>query len=235
MADIRPSSTVILIRKKSQTQDREGFQMYVMKRPKTMKAFQGYTVFPGGLLEPQDVQPEWSQYFQHSLNIHPLLPKRMDYPDRIPPISQTDTVSELPYAVAAIREVFEETGILLCQTTSPQHPTLQTLRQALLNKEMTFLDVIKKLDICFNAEKLTYIGRRVTPPPTSVFFDANFYLSVVPEDTVSIPSEREIVSENWIEPSVALDLVEQKEMTCAPATVECFNVLNTLKDSVYCL
>lgn len=227
MTNMRSASTVILLRKKS-----EGFQIYVMKRPLTMRVFQGYTVFPGGIVESQDQQFEWEHYIHHPLNTIQLLPKHLDYPLRALPATQMEFIPEFPYVIAAIREVFEETGILLCQSDneqrSPQHPTLQLYRETLLKKEITFLEMVKTLDVHLNAEKLYYIGRRITPPPTSVFFDTNFYLTIVPAGTTSIPSAKEVVADDWIEPSVALKLVAQKEIICAPATIECFHALNRL-------
>ncbi|WP_120190462.1 hypothetical protein [Ammoniphilus oxalaticus] len=235
---IRHASTVILARKNSLTDP--SFQIYLMKRPKTMQTFQSYTVFPGGMLEAQDERPEWKHYFHNCINTHLLLPERSDSPVRAFSESNQGQIPELPYVVAAIREVFEETGILLCQWNresqavkfqSGHDPALRNYRKALLTKELTFLEMVKQLDLQFDAAQLTYIGRRVTPPPKSFCFDANVYLTIVPAGAVSAPS-REAVSDEWLEPAVALQLARQREIVCAPATIECFVALQSLEKPI---
>jgi 8-oxo-dGTP pyrophosphatase MutT (NUDIX family) len=224
MTIIRLASTVILLRETKQNTGNH-LQIYTIKRPDTMKFLPGFTVFPGGAMEEEDLSENWRPFIRPDIGKYPLLlensasPNPIDLPNR-----------EMAHVVAAIREVFEETGALICQTgpkyLSPQD--LSPYRGALEKKETTFFEVIQTLEIKLDTGRLLHIGSRLTPPNRPARFNTHFYITKVPEDILMIPSISEVASDAWIDPTQAEEMWKREEILCANPTKDCFRSLAQL-------
>ncbi|UOF90385.1 hypothetical protein LSG31_21430 [Fodinisporobacter ferrooxydans] len=236
MVPIRMASTVVLL-KCLQADDVHAYDIYTMKRPDTMKFLPGYTVFPGGGLEPGDYAEEWLEYVCNFANQYEILPEREDCRTFY---GQQKGGKELDrvFVVAAIREVFEETGMLICLSDSLSEKilqpafqmTVQACQQKLLNKELTFLEAVKTLQLRFDAGQMSYIGSRLTPPGGVARFYTKFFITRVSDGMTSTPSRDEMTAEAWLKPADALDMYGRKEIVCAPPTLECLKGLQQLAD-----
>ena len=107
--------------------------------------------------------------------------------------------------IAAVRELWEESGILLADSAAPSGE-LEAARAALVAGSVTFGDLAEALDLRLRTDLLAPLSRWVTPPGYPRRFDAQFFAAVLPDDatTPSIASD-EVVALEWFRPGDALD------------------------------
>jgi len=117
----------------------------------------------------------------------------------------------LAYWVAALRETFEETGVLIHRRTdrtkSESHHQTEAealARSRLLIGEMSFMDVLENLDLRLDAEALEYSGHWVTPECEPRRYETRFFATEVRGDAVVTPHDKEMVEARWLTPTEAL-------------------------------
>jgi 8-oxo-dGTP pyrophosphatase MutT (NUDIX family) len=179
------------------------------KRPQTMKSWGGFYVFPGGSLEPGDSQ----------LSVH----------DFIGEADRSDV--DRAYYVAAARELFEEVGILLCTEAEggPVYPGEDKwlgYRRRLVEREISFADILKAERLRLNLDSLRYFGHRVTPAIRRYRFDTRFFLAELPEGQSPLPDPDEIDGALWLTPAEAIEANEQGKMEIARPTLACIRTLS---------
>jgi endoribonuclease LACTB2 len=85
--------------------------------------------------------------------------------------------------VAAVRELFEEIGVLLARDEGGVFPTaeqLAPLRRELMAEQMTFNDLLAEHKLYLRPDDLTFAGSLVTPPFSPHRFDTAFFVAVLP-------------------------------------------------------
>jgi len=147
-ADPRPAATMVLAR-----ESRDGGpELLLLRRPESSRFAAGAYVFPGGVIDPED--------------------HRAGIGDRLGPAAPERERAAL---VAALREGFEETGLLPVDE-DPDPGALREARAALLRGEMEFGEVVRSLDLRFRGMEAAYFARWVTPARLSRRYDARFFL-----------------------------------------------------------
>lgn len=167
----------------------------MVKRHHQIDFASGALVFPGGKTDPEDRNPDWAQ---HSIGF-----------DRLDPVQR-----EL--RVAAIREVFEEAGILLaCHGDGRLYEGLcdPILRAAVDRRETTFLKVVRDLDVKISLDSLVVFARWITPVMMPKRFDTFFYVVTAPAKQIAACDGHEAVDAEWIRPAEALRLSAAGERT----------------------
>ena len=188
MSEIKPAATILLLR------DDPEFEVLMVKRHHQIDFASGALVFPGGKSHAGDHDPAWAG--------HVLGWEQFDGEQR-------------GLRIAAIREVFEEAGILLARRTdgAPMggEACPMEVRAAVDRGETAFLDVVRDLDARLDLDALTVFARWITPPLTPKRFDTWFYAVRAPEDQLAACDGRETVDAEWIAPGEALRLAETGE------------------------
>ncbi|HWV37299.1 MAG TPA: MBL fold metallo-hydrolase [Vulgatibacter sp.] len=111
---------------------------------------------------------------------------------------------EVGLYVAAIRETFEEAGILFARGASRLDPaTLRRLREELLGGA-SFAALLSREGLTLDAAALTPAGRWLTPDFSPIRFDTRFFLAVAPEEQVAEVIPGELSDGGWIRPRDAL-------------------------------
>jgi 8-oxo-dGTP pyrophosphatase MutT (NUDIX family) len=136
----------------------------------------------------------------------------------------------LGHWVAAVRELYEETGILLAVTkvgerVDPQRFEIE--RQALVGKSLSFESFLKAHDLFCALDQLVYFSHWKTPRRFSMRFDTHFYLARLPEGQTPVPNPHEIEDALWVTPDRALTLFEREEL---PIIFPTFASLRALAD-----
>ena len=185
---IRPAATVLLLR------DEPEFQVLMVRRHHQIDFASGALVFPGGKTHAGDHDPSWDT--------------RSTGWDGTPP-------EERALRIAAIREVYEEAGVLLARDASGE-PFLgdtraHDARDAVSKDERAFIDVIDELALKIDLGALTVFARWITPPLTPKRFDTWFYAVRADSDQLAICDGWETVDAEWIAPQTALDLAAAGE------------------------
>jgi 8-oxo-dGTP pyrophosphatase MutT (NUDIX family) len=101
---------------------------------------------------------------------------------------------------AAIRELFEEAGVLLVRGPAPDPAMLAAWRVRLNAHEVTFAELLTSEKLEPDFDRLHAWSRWVTPSVEPKRFDATFYLAEMPAGQTTSYDDRETVEEAWIAP-----------------------------------
>lgn len=186
--DIKPAATILLLR------DAPAFEVLMVKRHHQIDFASGALVFPGGKSHAGDHDRAWAE---HALGWS-------DY-----------DAEQRGLRIAAIREVFEEAGVLLGRRLDGSAVGGEAcpldVRKAVDVGTVAFLDVVRDLGVRLNLNALTVFARWITPPLTPKRFDTWFYVADAPDDQLAACDGRETVDAEWIEPREVLRLAEVGE------------------------
>jgi glyoxylase-like metal-dependent hydrolase (beta-lactamase superfamily II)/8-oxo-dGTP pyrophosphatase MutT (NUDIX family) len=123
--------------------------------------------------------------------------------------------AERTLMACAIREAFEETGVLVALDGAASLAGAAAARERLLAGEARFHDLARENGWRFRADGLVPAGRWQTPPFSTMRFDTVFYVARVPQGQEPSIIPGELVSGEWIRPLVALDRWRHGEGTFA--------------------
>jgi 8-oxo-dGTP pyrophosphatase MutT (NUDIX family) len=178
-----PAATVMLLR------DNPGLEVLMVRRHDKTKTHAGALVFPGGKTHGEDLDAGWAD----------LAEGWADFGDE-----------QRSLRVAAIREVFEEAGILLARRRNGAGLGAGmcdlAVRKAVDAGELRFIDVIRDLDVRIDLNAVVLWARWVTPPLGTHRFDTWFYAVHAPADQEALCDGRETVDLEWVTPDAALGL-----------------------------
>jgi ribonuclease/clavin/mitogillin len=198
-------------------------EVYWVKRAEALAFMGGWHAFPGGGLAKPDAALPVSGAPQLASDAPPAagLPESLRDLDEPGP----DLLPGL--AACALRELFEETGILLSTPTVDPEDTVEP-RRALLAGEREFHDVLQTLGVKLNASPLVYAGRWVTPPFAPIRFDNRFFLLEWPPDAASEPAVHpgELEYGSWIRPAEAWEAWNRGDVLAAPPILHILEVLS---------
>jgi glyoxylase-like metal-dependent hydrolase (beta-lactamase superfamily II)/8-oxo-dGTP pyrophosphatase MutT (NUDIX family) len=180
---------------------RDGQEVLLGRRPASMSFAPDVHVFPGGRVDPTDA--------------HPSLVAR----SVVSPVAAAAALGgDLPPTqaiaayVAAIRESFEEAGVLLADVGPGSSPgALGAARAALVGGEIGFQALAAQLDLTLRTDWLVPISRWVTPPSMPRRFDARFFAAELPDGAKASLEGDEVVAHVWRRPADALDAMAAGE------------------------
>lgn len=230
MTTIRDAATVVLVREVDGR-----LQVYAQRRSPQLRAFAGVWAFPGGAVEEQDRLPQWAQLLapfderQATLlavwrekhgpavdtldfrkRLGPVIEKHLGtkIPDDPIPDSSQDPAANLAAWVAGMRELFEETGVLLVEGEIPERSALRAWRQKVMRGELSFSAFLLDHALQPNPSRLRYMGRLVTPSTEKRRFDTRFFLAALPPGQ-EVDGGRDVVGEavegGWFLPQEMLE------------------------------
>lgn len=202
----RPSSTVILLRDTPGAA--EPFSVLMLERHGNV-TFPGVHAFPGGVVEAGDHVPHGARLPAGQAW---AAPGEGDRPE-----------TALPFWIAAVREAFEEVGILLARRAGrplagPLSPELLALRER-LRRDEPFAALLAEHGLVLDTEGLHYFARWITPPQNPRRFDTRFLVARAPDGQEPVVDGTETVSCRWLGPRAALAAYERDEIQLIPPTV----------------
>ena len=205
-ASPRPSSTVIVL---AEVRDADGpFSVLLLERHGSI-AFPGATAFPGGVVDAGDADAPGA---------------RLPATQRWAPAGEGDRPPEaLGYWVAAVRELFEETGVLLAARggrvlEGPLPPDLEALRTRVAAGE-PFAGVLAPAGLVPATDALFYFARWITPIGNPRRWDTRFLIGRLPAGQEPVADGTETVSCTWMSPRAALRAYEAGRIVLIPPTV----------------
>lgn len=177
-AEPRPAATIVVA---WQSPDDAPYKVLLLQRPDKARFAAGAYVFAGGVIDDSDGSPE-------ALD---LLPTALREP-------------EGEAAVAALREMFEETGLL--PSDQPVDPdAAATVRRELLLGNMDFSSAMAQLGAAFGQLRAAYLSRWITPARFARRYDTRFFVTVLEAATPPVPElTDELAGYVWIAPEDAV-------------------------------
>ena len=180
------------------TRERAGrLQVYLLRRSSTSGYMPGSFVFPGGLLDPHDRDADfWGEHID-------LTPGAVDRR-----LGGEDGFDALGYAVAAVRETFEESRALLAGRRRPGQADYEeacALRSSCGAEHGWFNRLAGDGGWVLSLSALWRWERWITPAAMPRRFDTRFFVSTLPEGQRCLADSYETTEGIWIEPRDALE------------------------------
>lgn len=117
----------------------------------------------------------------------------------------------LAHYVAALRELFEEAGVLLADP-QPSGASLDAARRSLLRGEIGLVDLADELDVRLRTDLLAPIAHWTTPPVMPRRFDTRFFAAELPEGAEPSFEVDEVIAHRWLTARGALDAMAAGEI-----------------------
>lgn len=183
-AEAVPAATIMILRDAPKSGDLE---VFMVVRHHQIDFASGALVFPGGKAAPGDSDPGVRTYCDGAEGLDDV---------------------QLNLHVAAIREAFEESGVLLARKSGEEAlvgpdivESLDGFRQPLDKGELAILDFLRENDLRLACDMLVPFAHWVTPTMMPKRFDTYFYLAVAPEGQAALHDGKETVDSVWAEPN----------------------------------
>ncbi len=200
---IRNAATVMLVR------DADiGLEVFMLRRTGNAAFGAGMYVFPGGRVDDAD----------HADELEPFC----DGLDDADASAQLGVESGgLAYWVAAIRECFEEAGILLAapRDGSPLDVKAND-RHAVHDGSLSLVDLCRRDDLVLDLATTQYVDHWITPMGEKRRFDTRFYVTEAPDGQDGFHDDKETVDSLWVQPAEALRMQAAGELMMMPPTIK---------------
>jgi 8-oxo-dGTP pyrophosphatase MutT (NUDIX family) len=208
------ASTIVIVRPDPDG----GFEVLMTRRHAEMQFLGGFLVFPGGGVENEDCSEEMLSLCRGLT--------RLDA-QRILGADLGAAVS-LGHWVAAVRELFEETGIHFFVDENNEIPDssraglaerLGKMRGVLSNGSLHLSQLLESERLFCDLGRLTYLFHRITPEKYPVRFDTRFYLAALPPNQTPLKSSEEVSESLWVTPKFALEESAAGQFPMMPPTI----------------
>ncbi|MCF8589987.1 NUDIX hydrolase [Gordonia liuliyuniae] len=185
---VRDASTVVLVR-----DGQDGIEVFLQRRVKQMAFAGGMTVFPGGGVDPRDCDAvvQWAG------------PDVAFWAD----VFSTDEASARALVCAAVRETFEECGVLLAGTADAVHDDPASLfgeRARLEAKEISLSEFLDAQGLVLRADLLRPLAHWITPKNETRRYDTRFFLAAMPDAQEADGATSEAAEAKWMTAAAAI-------------------------------
>jgi 8-oxo-dGTP pyrophosphatase MutT (NUDIX family) len=196
----RDAATVILLR-----DEVDGFSVFMVKRHAKSGFMAGAYVFPGGVLDAEDEAPSVL-----------ARTRGRTAEEAARALGEPSSARALALYVAALRETFEEAGVLLGHGSTTD---LGDWRRRLVAGEVSFESVLETLGWELAVDALIPLARWVTPEVEPRRYDARFFLARAPHAQDAAHDRVEVTAGEWLRPRDALDRGARGEIQLPPPTL----------------
>ena len=194
---IEDAATVVLLRDGA-----DGIETWLLTRVRNMAFAGGMTVFPGGRLDDADADLPFAPSADADFS---ELAQRFG----------TDPVVARRLVGAAVRETFEETGVLLTVPSAD----LADARSAVEAGTMSFGDLLREYGLAIDGSHVRPWSRWVTPPNQVRRYDTRFFLAALPDGARAADVTSESTHAAWVSIAEAIDLARSGERRLLPPTL----------------
>ena len=217
----KSAATVILLRRA----EPKGLEVFLTRRSAIMPFLGGMYCFPGGSVRKEDLT---DRMLNGCFGLTPAQARKIIG-------AQFSPQQAMGFWVAAVRELFEEVGILLAveESGSPfiadaaRAGVLAEKHAALLNNSLNFLSLLEAEKLRCDLGSLAHFSHWQTPAQVATRFDTHFFLAVFPRGQTPRAGCEEVVHSLWVTPDRGLELFKRGEL---PMIFPTFAALRTLAD-----
>jgi 8-oxo-dGTP pyrophosphatase MutT (NUDIX family) len=208
---LRDAATVMLVRDRP-----HGPEVFMLRRTLNAAFVGGFYVFPGGAVDPADRHPD----------VEPLCD---GLTDREASFQLSVESGGLAYWVAAIRECFEEAGVLLATNQAGEvirfdHPDTEAAysrhRHAVHDGDLRLVDLCRREQLRLIAGDIHYVSHWITPVGEPRRFDTRFFVARAPDAQEPLHDDNETIASLWMRPADALDRQAAGELQMITPTLK---------------
>ena len=213
----KQASTVVLLRNGD-----PGLEVYLLRRTKGMPFAGGMTAYPGGGVDPRDADVEigW---------VGPT-------PGEWAAAFGCDEPMARELVCAAVRETFEEAGVLLAgEAQGAVVPDVsgddwEEQRQALLSRELSLAELLAGRGLALRSDLLRPFAHWITPPVEPRRYDTKFFAAALPAGQHARDVSGEADEVTWLRPAVALAEMTGGTRPMLPPTIHTLGQLEPFPD-----
>lgn len=199
-----------------------GLEVFMIKRSSRLGFLGGAHVFPGGAVDAEDSS--------QAVECHA---KGFDAAAAAAALGVTSGPRARGHYVAAIRELFEEAGVLLARSADgslygaggASGLALSRHRAGLADGSIDFCSVLEALGAKLATETLSYFAHWITPASEPKRFDTRFFLTVMPPGQEAAHDAVESTHGEWLRPADALARYARGTMPMVFPTICCLDRL----------
>ncbi|MFW6204322.1 MAG: NUDIX hydrolase [Actinomycetota bacterium] len=207
----RPASTVVLLRDSAQ-----GPEVYLLRRRSSMAFAAGMHAFPGGAVDERDVAD-------------PVVSWHGPAPGEWARLLGVSEPEARGFVLAAVRETFEEAGVLLADHANPvRHaaktdlaptgPDWEAERTALVERRLALSELLDRRGLAVRSDLLAPWAHWVTPRFEKRRYDTWFFVAALPESQAARDVSGEADQVVWVRPEEALATAARGEVALLPPT-----------------
>ncbi|MGK5110541.1 MULTISPECIES: NUDIX hydrolase [unclassified Geodermatophilus] len=217
-AEPKQAATVLLLRDGT-----PGLEIYLLRRTKGMPFAGGMTAYPGGGVDPRDgdVETAWAG----------------PPPARWAEAFGCDERMARELVCAAVRETFEEAGVLLAGSADGNDvvPDVsgdewEAQRQALLTRELSLAELLADRGLALRSDLLRPFAHWVTPPVEPRRYDTKFFVAALPVGQEARHVTGEADEASWLTPEAALTEMRGGTRPMLPPTIHTLGQLAPFAD-----
>jgi len=213
-AEVALAATVMLVRPAATL---SGLEVFLQRRVASMEFAPSVVVFPGGRVDPRDAREDvvWAGR------------SPQDWAE----VLGVDEASARLLVTAAIRELFEESGVLLAGPDADSvvadvsSPTWHERRTGLAGHELSLADVLAAEGLVLRSDLLSYRAHWITPTFERRRYDTRFFAAAVPDGQVPDDQTSEVDHADWADPAEVLDALTEGAVLMFPPTQVCLEDL----------
>ena len=204
-----PAATLVLLRDTT-----PGVEVLLTQRHRANKFAGGDFVFPGGKIEVDD-NPDDADAWCIGLD-----------PERAAArLGTPDARTAVGYLVGAIRETFEEVGILLAVDEAGHDarvdaPRFADYRAACQNDNQAFWAMVRTEKLRLTPDRLAFFAHWITPEESPYRYDTHFFATSLPAGQTPVADDHEVVAMRWLSPLGAIDAFKRGEISLRNPTVQ---------------
>ena len=213
---LRDAATVLILRDGA-----EGLEVFMLRRNLNSDFVGGAHVFPGGAVDLED---------RHA-DLGPVCQGRTDVD-----ASRRLGIERggLAFWVAAIRESFEEAGVLLAYGPDGEIVDLDhhagrerwvEHRTEVDTGRRRLIEVCEAEGLRLAVDGMHYFGHWITPEGAPRRYDTRFFLAAAPARQTPLHDDHEVIANEWVRPAEAVERVLAGQLTMMPPTVSCLRAV----------
>jgi 8-oxo-dGTP pyrophosphatase MutT (NUDIX family) len=206
------------------------WEIFLARRHQKQTFMAGAYVFPGGQLEETDNNPQLKNYIKTADVFDPC---------RLLQDSSLPGEKALGFFIAAIRETFEEAGILLGGKTTGNFVSFHDekvlkrfndYRHQLNASQITLAEIAQKEKISFFPDALIPYAHWITPEFEKKRFSTRFFLAKLPPNQTPVADAIELTKSLWVTPQEALEMHREQKIILMPPTFKTIEELSAFRD-----
>ena len=207
LVPIKPAATVMLVR--DATDGEPGVEVFMMRRTTNAVFGAGMYVFPGGRVDGVDGADDIAPFCRGLDDVAASEQLGIDH-------------GGLAYWVAAVRECFEEAGVLLAERRDGGPLELRNEDRYDIHDHDSSLSLValcERDDLVLDLSTTHYVDHWITPIGEQRRFDTRFFIAEMPTDQVPLHDDKETVDSLWVRPVEALRMQAAGELMMMPPTM----------------
>ncbi len=207
LVPVKPAATVMLVR--DALDGAPGIEVFMLRRTANAVFGAGMFVFPGGRVDGVDGADDIAR-FCHGLD------------DAAASRQLGIDHGGLAFWVAAIRECFEEAGVLLAARRDGAPLALRNEDRHEIHdhdSSLSLVELCRRDDLVLDLSTTHYVDHWITPIGEQRRFDTRFFVTESPVDQEPLHDDKETVESLWVRPDEALRMQADGELTMMPPTM----------------